>query len=328
MEEAVTFQNRNGERLFGIVHIPENRGEKDPRIGINLLNPGIKYRVAPNRLNVKLARRLCRLGYYVLRFDPAGIGDSEGELPDGVLVPDIWEQIQKGLFVSDTKIANDFFRSRCRLRNLLLMGNCGGAITALLTSREDSRIDGLCLVDVPVNLRTASMTFADKVDSGGDHAQWLFSEYVKRVLSLESWKRFVKRETDFRALAKVLRMKAEQVLGISARSKHLPQDIEKLCNAGHLNRLFFEGFESLRVKRRPLFFILAGNDPGTEIFERYFRKGYLGQRGLLASEDKLIQMFVVENASHVYSLGESQESLFTAVENWLSGLNLVTEPRH
>ena len=89
MEEAVTFENKKGEKIFGIVHIPDLTPFGEKKVGINLLDPGIKYRVAPNRLNIKLARRLCQNGYYVLRFDPAGIGDSEGELPQNVLVPDI-----------------------------------------------------------------------------------------------------------------------------------------------------------------------------------------------------------------------------------------------
>ena len=57
----IFFKNRNGAKLSGIVHIPEQTLFRGKRIGINLLNPGIKYRVAPNRLNVKLARKLCSI---------------------------------------------------------------------------------------------------------------------------------------------------------------------------------------------------------------------------------------------------------------------------
>ena len=120
MEKPVVFENKRGEKLFGIVHVPDRNLSVNKKIGINLLNPGIKYRVAPNRLNVKLARKLCQNGYYVLRFDPSGIGDSEGELQANVLVPDIWEKIQTGLFVSDTIDANSFFIKEFDIDKLVL----------------------------------------------------------------------------------------------------------------------------------------------------------------------------------------------------------------
>ena len=78
-EHIVTLRNSKNHELFGILHVPENAETLDRKIGINLLNPGLKNRVAPNRLNVKIARKLCEAGYFVLRFDPFGIGDSEGD---------------------------------------------------------------------------------------------------------------------------------------------------------------------------------------------------------------------------------------------------------
>src|SRR3569832_1787566 len=79
LEKAVSFRNKKGQLLFGVLHLPETP-KPGPRIGINILNPGLKNRVAPNRINVKMARLLCESGVYVFRFDPFGIGDSDGEL--------------------------------------------------------------------------------------------------------------------------------------------------------------------------------------------------------------------------------------------------------
>ena len=210
MEEPVTILNKNGKKLFGIIHIPDAKNAPPKRVGVNILNPGIKHRVAPHRLNVKLARRLCNQGYYVLRFDPEGIGDSEGELPDNLLTADIWEQIQKGLFITDVNAANDFFIEKCSLEHLLLIGNCGGAITALIASAKDNRVNGLALIDVPVNLRLAQQTFVDKVAPGSEKADWLFLEYLKRVIRPESWYRFITLQTDYKALYKTLILKSNK----------------------------------------------------------------------------------------------------------------------
>ena len=317
MEEAITFKNENGEKLFGIVHVPENTTFSGKRVGINLLNPGIKYRVAPNRLNVKIARRLCDNGYYVLRFDPGGIGDSEGELPDGVLVADIWEKIQTGLFVPDTIAANDFFIKNYELNKLILMGSCGGGIISLLTSAEDQSVDALCLIDTPVNLRTASMSFADKIAVGGEKADLLFSEYIKKLLRPQSWYRFITLRTEFRALWKILNMKLRKILPFLHDDDGLSKDIKQLCREANLNRQFFESFEAFYQNGKPTLFVLAEHDKGTEIFRAYFLDIYLKHKGRNIDRDKLIEAFLIKDANHAYTFSESQESLLDKLSNWV-----------
>ena len=317
MEEPIAFKNKNGARLFGIVHIPEHTSFRGKRVGVNLLNPGIKYRVAPNRLNVKLARRLCQNGYYVFRFDPAGIGDSEGELPENVLQPDIWEEIQKGLFVKDTIISNDFFTQKCKLDELILIGNCGGAITALFTSAEDVRVNALCLIDIPINLRTSNMSFADKVLEGGGNADWLFYEYKKRFFRPKSLYRVVTLKTNFKALWKILKIKFQKNFTLFHKNENFPKNIEDLYREKNLNSLFFKSFETFISDRKPTLFVLAGNDPGTEIFQHYFQNNYFGVKYQHSNFDELVEVFLVENANHVYTLFEWQETLINKVCTWI-----------
>lgn len=321
MEEPVTILSKSGRKLYGIAHVPEGRTGGKGRIGINLLNPGIKYRVAPNRLNVKLARTLCEKGFYVLRFDPSGIGDSEGEIPENVLVHDIWETIQTGLLVEDTVCANDLFVEKYGLEELVLAGSCGGAMTALLAGAEDPRVGGLVLVDVPINLRTARTTFADAAVQGGEKADWLFSEYIKRLFRPESWVRFLTLRTDFRALRKVMFLKIRKIIGTITGGPEFPEAIEKLCEEGKLNRLFFDSFETVMKRETPILFVLAGNDPGIEIFQHFFQGVYAEQMRLSERRKELYETFVVENANHVYSLKEWQDQLIHKVVTWLPAMH-------
>lgn len=316
MEEVVTFHNKNGNKLFGIVHIPEKNSPSNQKVGINLLNPGIKYRVAPNRLNVKLARRLCDLGYYVLRFDPEGIGDSGGELPENILVADIWEKIQTGLLVDDTITANDFFLKNYPLQQLILIGNCGGAITALLTAKEDERVSDLVLIDAPVNLRTAQQTFAHKVAVGGQKTDFLFEEYIKKIFSLKSWYRILTFQTEFRALWKVINLKLQKTFLKLSSNPGVSKDWTRYYRKHNLNSKFFEAFRTCYENKKPMLFILAGNDPGTEIFQHYFQNGYLAETHKLSNADNLIEIFLIENANHIYTLYEWQESLISKIINW------------
>ena len=318
MEKPVTFLNKNGKKLFGIIHIPENRDPRHNKIGINLLNPGIKYRVAPNRLNVKLARKLCELGYHVLRFDPEGIGDSEGELPAGILVADIWEKIQTGLFVPDTIAANDFLSNTYGIERLILIGNCGGAITALLASEEDRRVDSLALIDVPVNLRTAQQTFADKVATGGKKVDILFSDYFKKIFDVKAWLRFITLQTEYRALWKIVRLKLQKKLSRLLILKKPPLDFDKVCREKNLNEQFFKAFDAFHKKGKSILFILAGNDPGTEIFQHYFENTYLTNRVNTHLNSSRLEIFLIEQANHIYTLTEWQKTLINKICTWVA----------
>ncbi|MDY6894516.1 MAG: alpha/beta hydrolase, partial [Thermotogota bacterium] len=180
MEETIEFKNKKGESLFGIMHVPDDASFNAKKIGINLLNPGIKSRVAPNRLNVKIARRLCKEGFYVLRFDPSGIGDSAGEISSGKKV-EVWGKIQRGLFVDDTKTSNDFFVNNYGIKDLILIGNCGGAITAILTAAIDKRVGNLVLIDVPVILIGPDYSFADGIIKNTELVDKFFGLYLKKI---------------------------------------------------------------------------------------------------------------------------------------------------
>lgn len=320
MEEIVTFKNNLGQQLFGVLHIPESNIDK--KIGINLLNPGLKSRVAPNRLNVKIARKLCADGYYVFRFDPRGIGDSEGECFNDMLLLEIGDQVQKGFFVEDTLQANDFFYSSCNLDRLYLAGSCGGAITALLTAKEDKRVDGLCLIDVPIKLRSPNMSFADKVTADSKKASWLFTEYIKRLFKLSSWYRFITFKSNYRALKKVFYMKFQSKLNPRYKKTKVDENIEIFCQTHQLNMLFFEAFSQFASKNKSLLFIMAENYADTEIFRAYFEPTELYQS---YAKKGVIESLLVKEANHIYTLYEWQNSLINRFADWLQdqqqGLN-------
>lgn len=322
-EIPLTFRNRNGNILFGIVHVPQNPAFGKRRYGINLTNPGIKYRIAPHRMNVKLARELCSQGYYVMRFDPEGIGDSEGELPENMEVADIWEKIQSGLLVDDTIRANDYFISEYGITDLTLIGNCGGAITALLAAAKDKRVNKLCLVDIPIYLWNSTRTIADTAVQGGKKFDWLFSEYIKRIFRLSSWYRFISMKTDYRSLKRVLIEQIKKRLPATKNSGLLPNNLEKLCGEGKLNRLFFESFRTVAENRKETLFILAGNDPGIEVFQTFFQNGYLKDMQKFAGLDTFISIFVIPDANHIYTLNEWQSALTGKVSEWLMLNNAI-----
>jgi pimeloyl-ACP methyl ester carboxylesterase len=304
-EMPVSFTNQNGETLTGILHLPEQEYRK--QTGINILNPGIKNRVSPNRLNVKLARRLCGLGYPILRFDPAGVGESSGELPR-TAVKNIWVTIQEGLFVGDVLASNRFFRDRTGIQQILLAGNCGGAISGLLTSEQDDGIAGLILIDVPVVLEKEKDFAATIVP--GRYADMIFRKYVRKLWDPEAWLRFLTLKTDYRALARAVWVKLG---GARSALKAAEGNDDRKVAGPPLNERFILVYRKYMDKKGRILFILSENDAGTPYFENRFAKHYLNK--VNKAECEVIK---IKDANHIYALKEWQEQLMDAVCAWVT----------
>jgi uncharacterized protein len=68
-----------GQRLYGMLHLPEGRG---PFPALALFHGFTGQRIEPHRLFVKTARKLVGEGFEVLRFDFRGSGESQGDFKD------------------------------------------------------------------------------------------------------------------------------------------------------------------------------------------------------------------------------------------------------
>ncbi len=311
MEHSITFKNKSGKQLIAVVHVPDNIPPKGDRVGVNLLNPGVKYRVAPNRLNVKLARLLCNKGYYVLRFDPEGIGDSEGELPSGGLIKNIWGRIQTGMFVSDVTCSNRMFIDKYGIDKLFLVGNCGGAITAILSSKDFCETEGLILIDLPINIdgENKGFSYAEKISAGGASSKNAFWGYLQNAKSMESWWRLLTLKSDFKAIKAVL-----NYMVIKKVAKRETNDNE----IKHLNHEAVSLLHSYLAKNKKILFILAGNDANSSLLLNKFFPKYL--TGYVNNSDQ-VNINTVEGANHVYAWYPWQEQLFSLICSWLAGIN-------
>jgi len=125
-----------GNNLLGIVTMPTEPVPRTP--AVLLLNAGLLHRVGPNRLNVELARSLAEVGVTSLRFDMAGVGDSELQV-GGML--DIERSRQ------DVIDAMDGLSSSHGARRFVVVGLCTGAYNAFRAALVDERVVGCVLLD-------------------------------------------------------------------------------------------------------------------------------------------------------------------------------------
>lgn len=307
MEEVISFNNNHGQRLFGIAHVPRNTTGYGFSIGVNILNPGIKSRVAPHRLNVKLARRLCEEGYLVLRFDPTGIGDSEGEIESGQSILDIWESIQKGRFVPDVKASNRLLGNKYGLDKLFLIGNCGGAVTALLSTKDTYNISGLILIDLPITLISEGKTIslAEKIATGDSFADLQTRQYLRKLMRADSWLRLLTLRADFGAIFSVV----QHIFKIKGAKVN-----ENSLGIKSINQKLVIALESYLSKGGKILFIFAENDSGSTIMRNLFLPKYLEEHPKSIDQ---VTIVVIQDANHIYTLECWQELMEKEIITWL-----------
>lgn len=101
-------------------------------------NSGVIGRAGPNRLNVRLARRLAAQGIASVRMDLSGLGDS-------VAAPTVVDPFEQ--WIRDTRAVMDQAQAEGLGERFAMVGLCSGAEVAYRTALEDERLQGLLLWD-------------------------------------------------------------------------------------------------------------------------------------------------------------------------------------
>ena len=134
-ERAILFGSHRG--LVGVVTEPATPAP-GPRRAVVMSNIGLHHRVGPFRLYVELARLLAAQGWYVLRFDLSGLGDSAartGALGDAE---------RAALDVSE---ALDWLGDRLGVARFVLLGLCSGVDSTHAVAVADPRVAGAVFID-------------------------------------------------------------------------------------------------------------------------------------------------------------------------------------
>ena len=199
VERAVEIPSGNG-TLRGVLHLPR---VLDPtRPAVLMVTPGFNCRTARYRLYVKLARALAERGWASLRVDPHGIGDSDGTLdPEALSL--LYNAIEGGLFVEDTRAAISFLEAEAGVRSVLLVGLCGGANTSVRVGALDPRVAGVVASELPLLFTPGDASEDEQAPvpvarAAADH---FLRSYARKLLDPEAWRRFLSMKSDYRSLA-------------------------------------------------------------------------------------------------------------------------------
>lgn len=131
MKEAFYFES-DGKRLFAVLERPEMPVF---RTGILFCHPYGEEKQRTCRIYGKLANSLCEKGFFVMRFDCRGYGDSEGEFEESTVETQI----------ADTMRAAEVLRKESGLEGVELIGLRYGAMIAALVAERAPSVKGLTL---------------------------------------------------------------------------------------------------------------------------------------------------------------------------------------
>jgi pimeloyl-ACP methyl ester carboxylesterase len=282
--------------LFGIVTEP--RADEMRRRAVILLNPGADFHIGANRMHVSLARRWARRGYYVLRMDLAGLGDS-GKRPNQ---PD--NEVFSPSALEDVRAAIEYIRSRYGISDVTLGGLCSGAYHSLRAAVAALPVNRIFLIN-PENyfwqngMTLADLQLADVVRNPG--------VYFARVQSAAAWRRLLSGDVNLWRVLKVfvnrVSLALESVLRDLARQVriHLPRD------------LGWE-LEDLAARGVRVIFIFARGEPGIDLLKLQAGSSVKRLRDHCS-------VHIIDNSDHTFTRADRRAALEAVLSEELFSLN-------
>lgn len=307
--EAVTITNSGGHALYGVVSSPAT-GPTTRRV-IVFCQAGLQNKSGAGDYFRWLADRLTGQGYVVLRFDPAGTGDSSSEINQDVDLDRFFVQVQSGISRQDTVDVIDWAVDRHPGSEIYLWGQCGGCISAVLACAErPGPIKGLILLATPV-------LFSQKLDVVRDYdARVAWQGYLDKLLRPRSYLRLLSGKSEYRlikaSVLTVLKTARKRALNSLDQIKKEPVPDHPLFNG-----FFWEAFQELMRAKKPILFLMASKDNETPEFDEHFKEPVLDRRPAYGA---LCTVQYLEQADHSLMMEDSRLESQEAILRWLRSI--------
>lgn len=322
MEQTLEFMSE-GRTLSGVLNLPEAEGR--PKIGVIFANAGARGRLGNTFQYPYYADALAAHGWASLRFDPHGVGDSEGRIEAHETLAFL-RTLQDGRFVDDLVAAIQLFKERVNPERIILWGVCGGAITSLIAAGRSDLVDGAVLLALPV--------FRDKV---GDSPQtdaipagyawdYLVTAYSKKMLDPKNWLRLLRGESELDTIRDyslaVIKGQLGRVREPLSKLKHRlrgspPPPKEVLHPAvahPRLNPQVLPSLDALTARRVPLLVVFGEQDALRWHWEDHVKKPYWADNPGYA---ELFEEHQLPDCNHLFTLRRWQTQTLDLAQPWL-----------
>lgn len=193
----------SNDSLFGVYCEP---AEAKPSRVLLFLNHGSNHHIGWGRGFVRLARRFAAEGMASLRIDIAGLGDSPA--PPGVPENQLYRDDSR----RDVLAALDWLE-RAGHSAVTVLGHCAGAHLAFHCAQIDPRIVDVILVNLPRFHWRPGDSLAALMRKGFRSSDWYFAQVREKDL----WRRMLRGQVDFRAIARFVAGRMQRKLSSNAR---------------------------------------------------------------------------------------------------------------
>jgi alpha-beta hydrolase superfamily lysophospholipase len=262
-EEALVFQNSQGENLVGVLHNPPSG--QQVRGVILMMHGWSGYRTGPHQMLTRAARYFSAQGYSCLRFDFAGRGDSDGDADLSTLAT----------MRDDAKIALSLLKSR-HDAPVFLLGLCSGCEIAVAAISDE--VAGVLLWSAPIFAALPSSERQAK--KRGENLK----KYARKLLQLSTYSKLFKGQLDTKGISKAVQGQG----GAASKNKESNE-------AGQLPPGFrASSLQNWKCYSGPLLQIYGGADPITEEASMWYKENSGGKL------DERLQVEIVEGANHSF----------------------------
>ncbi len=275
-EQALLFGSHRG--LVGVVTHPTGVPGPGPRRALVMANVGLSHHAGPFRLYVELARAVAALGWYALRFDLSGLGDSlprPGARPDG-------EQA-----AADVREALDWLEAQLGVREVVLVGLCSGVDSMHPVAVADPRVVGAVFVD---GYTYPTLGFRVR-------------RHALRYVQLGRWRRFARRQLAKRGAAPC--DGSRSVPTTDAAGPVFQREYPTLAQ-------FRADVAAAAERGARLLFVFTGTCDSAFNSERQLRE-VLGR----AAPTGMVSARVFARADHLFSGAEHRAAFFACVRGWI-----------
>lgn len=313
--EIVEFLGPAGANLIGVLWFPPPNGPKRKILFI-LSHGGLSHKLGAHRVHYHLARFFTVRGCTVFRFDPAGMGDSDGVIPTQVR-QDLFGSIESAVFKDSYRGAFEYLATRFADYRWILSGVCGGAISSLLAGVESPYpIAGYALVSCPVVLDGARFDYSRR-EPPATALKYLRLSLANLISPTAIW-RFVTFQSSYtwlwnNVLSLLLRGKDKLSVKLRLPRKAGKADTgkpSKVKPAVGLSPVFVKAAHEAMQKSKILF--IYGNNDG---FLWEFTELYAVTHLSASQRDTILHIII--HANHMFIWQEWQQQAFELIDGWL-----------
>lgn len=255
---------------------------KNSLTGVLLLNAGLIHHIGPNRIYVKMARRLAALGFVVLRFDLSGIGDSGPRKDKMPFAESIIDEVRQAM---------DYLEHFKGIKQFICVGVCSGAAASAQIAAVDHRAKKAVLInpELPKSIQIELMAH---------------SSYYKKLFDLRRWRQFFSLRSNYREIFQVISMMIiRKIRPINLRNSELSEFTTETVKL----------LRSLRTRGVKILITFSEDDIGDRYLREVIQDEYRSMQ-----DSGLLRIEVLLGADHLITPLICQENLMNLISNWLT----------